>query len=271
MSTRVRLPPRAPINQRIAERRDLVRRSQRRRRRVRVALVTAVVALAVGVVIGGRSPLAAVTQLQVTGLDDKRAEEVRSELPDVVGTPVGALDVTDLRDRVEALAWVASADVARELPPRVRIAVTAREAVAALRTDGGVWSIDDQGVVLAGGAPPSLPVIQADAGALARLGEPCAPEVRTAVAVATALPADLEARLDHIQAGDRRTVRLVLAVEGRTVDVIFGNADQAGRKAVALRLLLHRIPALDLAGTTLDVRAPDNPVWVPTAAKETAG
>lgn len=288
MSTRVRGVQRAPIDGRIAERRARVQRSLRRRRRARAAFVLATVALVAATAVAIRSPLAAVTALQVEAvgnsrgssldsslgnrLDDDRRAQVQATVPDVVGTPLGQLDVTGVRARVEALAWVASADVQRELPPRVRVVVTPRQAVAKLRAGDGHWLVDAEGVVLAGAAPADLPQIVVSATEPPpRLGQPAPPEVRTAVAVARALPADLEARLDHAEARGRRDVRLVLAIEAGTVEVAFGDTRLAHNKAVAMRLLLARVPTLDLAGATLDVRAPSTPVLVPRGESKTAG
>lgn len=272
-ATRTRSRPRTEadgeVDARMAARRQQVQRRLRRRRSAGRLLVGLVVALVVAAALVARSPLASVRGVAIEGLAESRAAEVRAALPALEGVPLGEVDVELVRDRVEGLAWVASVDVQRELPPAVRVAVAPRVAVAALRADGGTWSVDAEGVVLAGGAAPGLPIVEADAASLAPLGEPCGAEVERAVAVAVALPADLGARLEHVEAHAADDVRVVLAVEGGTVEVLVGDGGDLDQKATAARLLLTRIPTLEVLGGALDVRAPSNPVLVPDGAGAT--
>lgn len=91
------------------------------------------------------------TRLQevvVSGLDHVSREEIlsRLDLPEEVS--LLALDLDDLRGRVETHPWVARASFDRVLPATLAIHVQERRGVAILRSPTERWLIDEDGRLL---------------------------------------------------------------------------------------------------------------------------
>lgn len=214
----------------------------RRRRRIRLAVVAGVALISVGVVwLVWFSAVLQVREVRVVGVEGARAEEARAVASVPVGIPLARIDAASSEERLRALPWVASAEVRRGWPNEVVIAVTGREAVAALADEPRRQAIDDQGVVFTSSEelPRKLPRIRAEGAALS-----------AAVAVLQSLPPDLRDRVVSLRATTRDDVDLIL----RSGDEVrWGSADQAEMKAEVLRVLLKR------KADMYDVSAPELP------------
>lgn len=281
-----RTPP-VRVDRRILERRRKVRAEAARRRR-RVTLSVLTLAVLAGAAWGvSRSPLFAVGEVRVTGLPGDRAAEVLQ----VAGVDTGGnlldVDTAAVAERVESLPWVRAADV-RRLPGVVELRVRARVPAAVVRLAGATWTLDADGWVMGGGGADGLVLVDAPDAVLPPVGERVSdPGIRNALAVHVALPERLRAMVDRYHAPSARGLRLHLAgppVEGDGppapgVWVRFGVAERVETKARVVELLLgqareqaaqegrpvpegHLPPGI----AELDVRAPDNPVLVPTGA-----
>lgn len=214
----------------------------RRRRRVRVAVIAGLALLAVGVVwLVWFSSVLQVREVRVVGVEGMRAEEARTIAAVPLGIPLARLDTAASEERLRAVPWVASAEVRRGWPSEVVIAVTGREAVAALADDPGQQAIDGEGVVFTSTEPlpKKLPRIRAEGAALV-----------AAVEVLQTLPPDLRDRVVTLTATTRDDVDLIL----RSGDEVrWGSADQPEMKAEVLRVLLKR------KADMYDVSAPELP------------
>ena len=146
-----------------------------------------------------------------------------------------------------SVLWpVRSVDVSRQWPDSVLIEVTARTPVAAVDIDGHYHAMDSQGVLFRPyrRPPANLPrvVTPADTQSSA---------LAESARVIAALPANLSARVDHVQVLSIDRISLVLR-SGQTA--IWGNSSQSALKAEVLaRLLTH--PA-----RVYDVSVPGQPV-----------
>ena len=157
----------AMMNPRIRARRVAVTRAQGRRRLRRLVLgagAVAVLAGAVGIIV---SPLLDVDALDVRGVEEAQVGEVLAAAGIERGEPLLLFDAGAAATRVENLAWVDRATVARHLPGTVRVTVTPRRPVAWTRgEDGAFHLVDRSGAVVAGAAtiPEALPELTAGSG-----------------------------------------------------------------------------------------------------------
>lgn len=248
------------VDERIAARRKEVREDRRRRRLRRTVLVATLLVLVVVGVLVERSSLVALAEVRVAGTDRLEPSDVRAAADLELGTSTLRLPLDAARERVEALPLVASADVSRLDPLTVLVDVTERQPVAVVRRDDRTVLVDAEGVVLAEGAEPGLPVIQLEVGSLPEPGEgiDASPAAANAHAALAELPGPVRTLVETYVARD--VDELELRLDGGTT-VRFGRGDQVAEKARALGAVLE-----DLGSTTvavIDVRAPSRPVVLP--------
>jgi cell division protein FtsQ len=258
-------PRRPPMDARIRDRRRAVARATARRRRRVTLSVLGLVALAAVAVAVARSPLLAITDVEVTGVTGEAADEVRAAAAVVDGENLLAADLAGAADRVRALPWVRDVAVRRVPPATVNVRVIPRQAAAVVRVGEAVWLVDAGGVVIGGGTRRDLVVIDAPNAVLPPAGvETTDAAVRGALAVHAALPEALRERVERYEAPRPRALRFQLS--SPPVAVRFGAAERVDAKAAVILALLDQLdaPAVELPPIAeLDVRAPDNPVLLP--------
>ncbi len=162
-----------------------------------------------------------------------------------MGLPLARVDLDQIRNRVESISPVKSAEVTRDWPDAVRISITRREAVAVIDMGSGLQAFDADGVLFGQfpGRPVGLPLVQADSKTKqVALSE--------AAKVITALPPDLSAKLDFVKVVSVDQITLVL-VNGRSI--MWGSAAESEQKAEVLAVLLKQ------PGNRLDVSVPSQP------------
>lgn len=199
-----------------------------------------------------------VRSVAVQGLSDGRltADQVREAVGGPGGGPLARVDLAEVERRVGAIPRVARAEAWRGWPHTLRVKVTERKAVAAVRgEDGRFTQVDAGGVSFAteDTPPGGVPVVEL------RLGQPAtdaaevitrAQLVQAAVTVAAGLPAEVAKRAGAVLVHSYDDIRLQLD-GGATVR--WGSAEKTDRKAVVLMALLHQ------KGTNFDVSAPEAP------------
>ncbi len=103
-----------------------------------------------------------ISAVHVTGAAARIADDVRA----LAGVPAGAntwdIDLPAVRERVLHHAWVAEAEVRRELPGAIVVAVEERRALAVVHVEGVPYGVDRRGQLFA-------PLDAAQAGALPRI------------------------------------------------------------------------------------------------------
>ena len=222
-------------------RRDPADRSRRRfvrrqwsRRWLTWRYVVAVVAL-VALVGGGGwlvyfSSWLSVQGVAVEGTGLLSAAQVREAAAVPQGEALARVDLDRVRSRVESLAAVRSADVTRQWPDQVRIEVEERVVVAVVEIGGRLQGMDADGVVFRdyAQAPPELPRVETGATTGSEA-------LREAALVVSALPADLRAKVDHVEASTIDEISLQLR-DGRTVE--WGSAENSELKARVIADLL---------------------------------
>lgn len=196
------------------------------------------------------SSVLAVEGVAVDGTKLLTPNQVRTAAAVPTGDPLARVDLDRVRSRVEALAAVKSADVTRTWPHEVLITVEERVAVAVVEIGGRIRGMDDSGVVFVDyqKAPTGLPHVRSST-------DTRADALQEAARVISALPSDLDAKVDHVEVETVDQISLVLR-DGRTV--VWGSADQSEEKARVLAALLER-PA-----QTYDVSVPGQPTTAGT-------
>ncbi len=114
----------------------------------------------------------AVHELTVSGRRNTATPLLREATGLAPGTPILAVDLVELRQRVEALPWVAEARVERRLPDQLALTLVERNAVALYQAQEGLWLVDSDGTAFRPhnlGAYAGLPILRG-AGAPAAVG-----------------------------------------------------------------------------------------------------
>jgi cell division protein FtsQ len=207
-----------------------------------------------------RSPLLAVRHIEVSGGSVVTPAEAVTGAGLRRGQPMVDVDTGTAERRLLGLPWVATAIVERGFPNTVKLHITERVATAvAARPAGGWVLLDPTGRVLAerpdrpaalpevlGAGPPPVP------GATFDTAGP-------ALDVVAALPDDVRRQVtDATLAGDAVTLHT------GSRELRIGPPTQLAAKVAALSVLLARVGSRPVAA--VDVRVPQAPVVVPTAA-----
>jgi cell division protein FtsQ len=216
----------------------------------------ALAAFLVLVLVGGaayvayRTPVLGVHTVAVSATAGEVSDEVRSEVVAAAGvatdTPLIAVDLQAVRQRVLGVPQVAAASVSRHWPHQLSITITARSAAAVTKANGALWLLDDTGVpyleLTSAAAPAGLLTIDlATPGA----GDPA---TLAGLAVVGQLKAPIRDQVASVSAPSPYRVVLTLR-DGRVV--VWGSPDQGAKKLQILPALLAQ------PGHTYDISDPD--------------
>jgi len=95
------------------------------------------------------SPYFLIREVEVDGGARVSAEWMRTNLEPLVGRHVLAVSLDGVRRRLSAHPWVASVELRRELPDRLRVSVIERQPVALVAGEDGLAFLDGEGQVIA--------------------------------------------------------------------------------------------------------------------------
>jgi cell division protein FtsQ len=179
-----------------------------------------------------------VRSVQVTGTHLVTGSEVRSAAAIPPGLPLIRVNGAAAAHRVEQIRQVESAQVSRDWPDGITIAVTERTPALAVRAGNGYQLIDRFGVAVesASRRPASLPALQVAAGPGSVPALRGSPAVYAAAAVLHELPRYLARSVLSVQAPSASEVTLKLA---RGITVVWGGTDRPAQKARELALLMR--------------------------------
>ncbi|UOW00220.1 FtsQ-type POTRA domain-containing protein [Agrococcus sp. SCSIO52902] len=233
------------------ERAEVRRFTAARRRQVRAALLTGGgLALALLLLVGlVWSPLMAVREVRVQGVERLDAAVVQEALGDAMGEPIATVTEEGVAQRLSTIPQIESFRVDVVPPSTVIVHVVERRPVAIVPTASGEAVIDAAGVALG-------PVDEATA-MLPRLDgvELGSAEFEAIAAMLVAVPTSVLEATATISAPTESDIRLSLT-SGQTV--LWGGADESRLKAdVVAALLATQDPAV---AVVLDVRAPEHSV-----------
>jgi cell division protein FtsQ len=246
--------PGRAIDPRIAQRRAAVRRGESRRRFLPLLAVALAAALAVDAWMVLHSRLFAARHVVVVGAVHSGSGAVVSAADLWAEPALLTLDTAAVANRVEALPWVARAQVRLAWPDTVRITVTERVPVAQVAGAGGYAEVDRTGRVLAWSAHP-FPVVSVVGAPPPGAAGSSVPGASGALAVAASLPPAFATQVQAVVEQPGGQVALALTVP---VTVTLGTPTQLAAKyedvaAVLAGATLH-------AGDVLDVSVPSSPI-----------
>ncbi|MCC6434801.1 MAG: FtsQ-type POTRA domain-containing protein [Acidimicrobiales bacterium] len=250
-------PGDAAVDPRFEARRAAVAQEERRRRRVRVFSVLAVLCIVVGCLGLTRSGFLDVDTISVMGWRNADRDAIVAASGIDLGVALTDVDTERAARRIEALVpWVAAARVTRSWPSGVRITVVERRAIAAVQSPDGMWlSIDASGHLLdsAVDARPGLKPIEGTAPG-AKPGSVLDRAAARGVSVLAQMSPALLTRVAAVRFVDE-DLEFVLQPNGT---VAFGPPEQVQMKLLALETVLARVDQTCV--NAIDVRVPRRPL-----------
>lgn len=247
------------VDPRFRARRIAVRKDAGRRRLKRLLVLVAVAATALTGVIVLRSPVLDVDEVAVAGTGRTDPEQIRAVAGIGTGEPLLLADLGAAEAAVEALPWIAEAEVTRDLPGLVQIEIRERTAVAVVSGEGRAVLVDVDGRVLDDAAAEP-------AGSYVQVVAPTAPpEPGTAVDRDLTTAIELAGRLRANPPGAVAAVHVEPDLRLELVDggvVELGDTSDLDAKIEAFRTVHARVDRSCLA--RIDLTVPTHPVLTRT-------
>ena len=217
----------------------------RRRRKSGIASLLAaaalrallVVALPVGIVVWLLySPYFLIREVEVDGGARVSAAWMEENLTPLVGRHVLAVSLDGVRRRLSAHPWVASVELRRELPDRLRVSVVERQPVALLAGKDGLAFLDGEGLVIA--PVPAVPIARAGAAATVSVSPATArPDGLLVVHYRYPGPVPVQAALDLV--AELRRAHPAWGVGAREVEILGEREYRVTTAALPYPLLLE--------------------------------
>ncbi|MCD9622482.1 cell division protein FtsQ/DivIB [Rhabdothermincola salaria] len=254
------------VDPRIAARRVAVAADRRRRRLRWTAWFLVAATAAAGVWYATHSSLLDVEVIRVDGATQTTPDEIRGASGVVPGDPLLWIDEGAAIRGIEALPWVASATVRRNVDGTVRFAVVERAAAVTVATpEGAPALVDGTGRVLAVVAPEELaahdpPLVPVEGVTAPVAGQSLGPAADGALGVVEHLTPGLRSRLTAVRITPSGELELALVPD---IVVELGRATELDTKLASLVTWLSQVDQTDLA--TVSMRVPE----LPTATRHT--
>jgi cell division protein FtsQ len=182
------------------------------------------------------SSLLVARSVRVTGAPAAQQPEVLRAAGITAGTPLIRINTAAVARRVEQITQIQSAQVSRDWPDSVVIAVRERTPALAVASGGGFALIDRFGVVTGHVTtrPPGLTLLASAPADLASLRG--SPAIQSAVTVLRQLPPSIRRLVRAVAAPSADAVTLDLR---RGVTVLWGGTDRPAAKAAELAILMR--------------------------------
>lgn len=240
---------RARKNREKREKRRFTEHLRLRRRRWLVA-GCALLGLALFVVVGVFTPIMAVRDIQLQGVQSVNAEELQLALSGFEGVPLALVSDQDVHRAIEPFALIQRYSIERIPPHTLVVRIDERSAVIAMEREDGFDLYDPAGVMLGRAAerPVGVPLGSPE------LTDTASPAFLTASNIVRDMPEDLRQLLVSVQASNAQDVTFELSNGTR---VLWGESKDSQRKSVVLRSMLASIGAPEV----IDVSAPEAPVF----------
>lgn len=223
-----------------------VRRFTARQRRRRIAWLVAglgAVLLVVGTFGVAYSPLFALREIEVVGTAQLPAEEVAAALAGQLGTPLAAIDESEVKAALVGFPLVESYTLEAVPPHGLVVRIVERTPIGYVATPAGYALVDAAGVILSTTPEPpaGYPAVDAAGGLKSDA-------FLAAGRVMRSLPADLRAQVTAVTAATPDDVRLQAA----GAEVVWGSADDSAEKALVLQRIMGGRPG----ASSYDVSSP---------------
>jgi cell division protein FtsQ len=227
--------------------------SARRVRRIAVSLSAgSILILGILTAVATFSPLLAIQQVTVVGTERLSADEISKALSSQIGTPLPLLNQDEIAQSLAGFSLIESFTATAVPPNELQIRVSERQALCIVEFEGALWLHDPAGVRIALAEPTDL---------LPRIliAEPptSSQRFRDSVDVLLALPVELLAEVEVIQANTKDDVQMTLRGSlGQRIS--WGDSSNAVLKSKVLQALIANNQGA--TGVTFDVSSPNAPV-----------
>jgi cell division protein FtsQ len=227
--------------------------SARRVRRIAVSLSAgSILILGILTSVATFSPLLAIQQVTVVGTQRLSPDEISKALSSQIGTPLPLLNQDEIAQSLAGFSLIESFTATAVPPNELQIRVSERQALCIVEFEGALWLHDPAGVRIALAEPTDL---------LPRIviTEPptSSQRFRDSVDVLLALPVELLAEVEIIQANTKDDVQMTLRGSlGQRIS--WGDSSNAVLKSRVLQALIANNQGA--TGVTFDVSSPNAPV-----------
>jgi cell division protein FtsQ len=227
--------------------------SARRAKRIAATLtVGSIMILGILTAVATFSPLLAIQTVSVVGTQRLNPEEISKALSEQIGKPLPLLNHNEIAKSLAGFTLIESFAATAVPPNGLQVSVSERQALCIVEYQGALWLHDPAGVRIAVAEPTdSLPRILI-------AGEPSSSQpFKDSVDVLLALPVELLAEVEIIQANTRDDVQMILRGSlGQRIS--WGDSSDAVLKSKVLQALMANNQGV--TGVTFDVSSPNAPV-----------
>lgn len=227
--------------------------STRRLRRIVASLfVAGVTALLVIVLVATFSPLLAIKEIQVSGTERIKPEQISKALESHIGTPLPLLQEGEVAKSLESFSLIESFSATALPPNTLSVKISERQAICIIQSGGERYLYDPAGIRIGkASAEDQLPEILITENPLN------SQRFRNAIEVLMALPEKLLDDVELIEAKSKDDVRLSL--RGQTNQrIIWGDSSDSVLKSKVLEALMKNHKRSN--SVTFDVSSPNAPV-----------
>jgi len=219
-------------------------------RKISIALIASVSALALLVVVLWVSPILAVKKIEVVGANLVSEKSILKDLKHLKGRPLPQITTDEVATKLTKYELIDSVSAVSVPPNTLRIVVIERSAIAIVIINGVQYRYDPAGVQLGrAAATDRLPFIL---GA----GNPSTSKAfARSIDVLFSLPKNLLGEVSSIRAASKDNV--VLRLRTRNQSILWGDSSQPGLKAKVLFGLMKHYERSN--GITFDVSSPNQP------------
>jgi len=211
----------------------------RHRRMLWLGAAGVVVALVLGVVLVGLSPLLALRHVEVVGASRLDPAAIATKLDDQVGKPLALLDQAEISSDLAGFPLIRSYTLESHPPDTLVVRIVERQPIGVVQQGSAFVLVDEAKVPISSSAtrPADFPLISAT-GAAADANADSG--FAAASAVLASLPTDVLGRVDTISAKTKDDVSFTLRGSGATV--VWGSAEDSELKSADLAALLKGAP-----------------------------
>ena len=211
----------------------------RHRRMLWLGAAGVVVALVLGVVLVGLSPLLALRHVEVVGASRLDPAAIATKLDDQVGKPLALLDQAEISSDLAGFPLIRSYTLESHPPDTLVVRIVERQPIGVVQQGSAFVLVDEAKVPISSSAtrPADVPLISAT-GAAADANADSG--FAAASAVLASLPTDVLGRVDTISAKTKDDVSFTLRGSGATV--VWGSAEDSALKSADLAALLKGAP-----------------------------
>ncbi len=224
----------------------------RRRRGILIAIFGSFGALLALVAATMFTPILAVENIRVTGVDRLDAKAINSALKSQIGTPLPMVSTESIAKALRPFSLIESFSVISSPPHTLRVAITERQPICIVKVGGTNYLFDPAGIQI-GKATDKSPYPKLEITGVPRGSR----EFEAAIDVLLALPADLLSKVATVDAKTKDEV--VLRLRGAAGQrIIWGDGTQSVLKSKVLAALIKNQKKGDYV--TFDVSSPTTPV-----------